>query len=104
MEMSVLLKQKIFRRVFKKSWHIAAKDGKIFWYALSSPSSEKKNKLRMPTNARSLKAQVIPHGKSPIPQICQLSTLLATDSLSLFPSQLQKRSICNKENEAATCH
>jgi len=64
------------------SWYIAAKHGKIFGCALSSPSSQKKNKLQMPTNARSLKDQVIPHGKGPIPQICQSSTLLAIDSLS----------------------
>lgn len=84
--MSVLLRQKKKKkripRVFQKSWHTAAKHGKIFGYALSSPSSEKKNKLQMPISARSLKAEVIPHGKSPIPQICQLSTLLAIDSLN----------------------
>lgn len=54
----------------------------------------------MPTSARSLKAEVIPHGKSPIPQICQLSTLLAIDSLNW----LNKQHLCNKENEAATYH
>lgn len=54
--MSVLLRQKLFHRVFQKSSHIAAKHGKIFGYALSSPSSGKKNKLQMPTDARSLKS------------------------------------------------
>lgn len=54
----------------------------------------------MPTSARSLKAEVIPHGKSPIPQICQLSTLLAIDSLNW----LNKQHLCNKEKEAAINH
>lgn len=80
--MSVLLRQKYSTGSFKSPGILLPNMERSLGMHCPPPSSEKKNKLQMPTNARSLKAQVIPHGKSPIPQICQLSTLLAIDSLS----------------------